>query len=149
MREIKIVNESYGLKSYLITSDEYMVDVAQQFGIFVVDPEAVSISTLPADLDIRLCKRHRLHLRAICTDPQGGQAFGSTSTIDISRNGLKVHHLVNLTQGRLVKLRLETFDGAHGSVDAVGEVCWVNSGCCGVKLAESLPVNFSDYFHLN
>jgi hypothetical protein len=142
MREIKIVNEGYGLKSYLVTSDEYMIDVAQSFGIFIVNPEAESIATLPSDLDIREHKRHKLQLRAICKDSQTGQSLGTTSTVDICEKGLSVRQLVNLTQGRMVNFRLEAFDGSRTPFETCGEICWFGPGRCGVKLTELMSVDF-------
>ncbi|MFA4933838.1 MAG: hypothetical protein WC574_05350 [Candidatus Omnitrophota bacterium] len=149
MREIKIVNEGYGLKSYLVTSDEYMIDVAQSFGIFVVNPEAESIGTLPSDLDTREHKRHKLQLKAICKDLQTGQSLGSTSTVDICEKGLGVRQLVNLTQGRIVNFRLEAFDGSCAPLETCGEICWSWSGHCGVKLTELVPVDFFNSLHVN
>jgi hypothetical protein len=149
MREIKIVNEGYGLKSYLVTSDEYMLDIAQSFGIFVVDPETASISMLPSDLDIREHKRHKLQLRAICTDSQSGKSLGSTSTVDICEKGLSVRQLVNLTQGRMVNFRLEKFDGSCTPLETCGEICWSGPGRCGVKLTELVPVDFLESLHIN
>ena len=149
MREIKIINEGYGLKSYLVTSDEYMIDVARSFGIFVVNPEVESIYTLPSDLDIREHKRHKLQLKVICTDSQSGQSLGSTSTVDVCKKGLSVRHLVSLTQGRFVNMRLEAFGRAHAPLETQGEVCWSNSGRSGIELTELLPVDFSNHLNIN
>ncbi len=141
MREIKYVNELYGLESYLVACDEHVIDVAQFLGISVINPETVSISSLPASLDIREHKRHKLQLRAICKDSQTSQPLGTTSTVDICERGLRMCHLVNLTQGRMVNFRLEAFNGSGTPLETRGEVCWSRSGHCGVKLAELVSVD--------
>ncbi len=149
MREVKFINESYGLESYLVACDEHVIDVAQSLGISLINPEKVSIGSLPASLDIRDYKRHSKRLKVICTDLKTGQSLGSTSTVDICGAGLKVHHLGNLTQGRMVNFRLEVFDGPCAPLETRGEICWLRPGYCGVKLTELIPAGFLKSLSVN
>jgi hypothetical protein len=149
MREVKFINESYGLESYLVACDEHVIDVAKSLGISIINPETVPIGSLPVSLDIREHKRHSKRLKAICTDSKTGQSLGSTSTVDICGAGLKVHHLGNLTHGRMINFRLEAFDGSCKPLETRGEICWLRPGYCGVKLSELMPDSFLNSLSVN
>ena len=138
MREIKFLNEGYSLESYLVTSDEYMVDAAQSFGISIIDPENVTVATLPFSLDMREYRRRKASLRAIFKDTSTSQSLGSTGTVDISELGIKVRTLQGLTQGRVVNCRLESCKGESITHDVWGEVQWQSPSHCGLRLAEPI-----------
>jgi predicted nucleic acid-binding protein len=142
MREIKFLNELYGIESYLVTSDEPVIEVAQSLGIHIIDPENASIANLPVSLDMREHKRYRLNLKVVCKDPQTSQPLGSTSSMDVSDMGLKIRALQSLTIGRTVNMRLESLSGSRTTAEAVGTVCWSESNRCGVRLIEPLSADF-------
>jgi hypothetical protein len=135
MREIHYHTQ----ESYLVTSDEHVLDIAKSFNLRTINPETMKIRGVPKSLDARAEERISKQLKVVCCDPVNRQPLGSTSTIDICKNGICVRSLINLTQGRNVAFRISRINKESPIIESNGQVIWSDKKAAGIRFSASIP----------
>lgn len=129
MREIHFHTQ----ECYLVTSDEHVLDIARSFNLRTINPETIKIKDIPKSLDARKEERVNRQIKVVCFDPINKQPLGSTSSMDICKNGLCVRSLANLTQGRNIAFKISPINKESPTIENIGQVVWCNKRSTGVR----------------
>lgn len=135
MREVHFHTE----ESYLITSDEHVLDVAKYLKIKTINPEIVKINELPRSLDVRREARDDKHLKVICYDAETKQPLGSTATVDICKGGICVKEIPHLTQGRNIIFKISPFNKEDIFAEVDGQILWNRDKETGIRFRTPVP----------
>ncbi|MCK9431427.1 MAG: PilZ domain-containing protein [Candidatus Omnitrophica bacterium] len=152
---LKIIREIHllsGGNCCLVTSDEHvkMVAAALEPPLVVIDCEKNGIENFPKKLDPRCSKeRQDIKLKVVCCDSDSSAQLETMSTINLSQNGVCLETRKPVETGRLLKMKLSTFNGNAILENIEGLVVWYNPTlsrlgiefCTGINPALFFPCN--------
>ena len=130
MREMNLLSER---RAYLVTCDAHVKAIARELELQVLDPEKDSMSSLPAELDIRQDKRATIALKALCSYDDEENHLPLMRTLDVSENGMCLEVKEPLEVDRTVSIKLAASDNYYNTQEVEGNVLWSHSNRAGIQ----------------
>ncbi len=135
-REMNLLsNENF----FLVTSDSHVKAIASSLNLKVLDPETVTMDSLPVGLDIRKSKRAQIELKAFCAYEGEEKTLPLMRTLDISENGICLEISEPLDTNRRLAIKLTANDNYYKQQFVTGEVLWSHARRAGILTDE--PIN--------